>query len=429
MKNQGSQGTEITEIVIEAKEIPVNVLKPGMIFTEAVYIDDDNFLVPPGIAIKQRDLARLAAWGVNSVKTRGRLAKTPEAVADAVAKQSHIKSVVKNAANKNSKTGRAEPGKEPHKPNKPAESKRDAEALEENKGGYQEYTAFIQQLDRVFSNASTGKSLDASVINGLAKRLFNAIQGERSRFLGYILGGKIKGCEAAKSSINSAILSAMLAQEFTQPSHRIIQIVIGALLHDVGMFRLPKEILAKRGGLSQNEIRIMHTHPLYSYQLISKELNYPDSVGYVALQHHERWDGRGYPSKIAGLNIDIGARILSVADSFEAMVSQKPYRNSMVSYEAMQALLADNRSRFDPDILKAFVAIMGIYPIGSMVVLNNKAVARVTKVQPAAPLRPTVQVLMDPSGRKEQNGMEINLLAEQQYFISRVLKPAANRDA
>jgi HD-GYP domain-containing protein (c-di-GMP phosphodiesterase class II) len=196
-----------------------------------------------------------------------------------------------------------------------------------------------------------------------------------------------------------------------------------ALLHDIGMLRLPKDILAKRGGLSQEEVTLMRTHPLHTYRIISKELNYPDEVGFVALQHHERWDGQGYPAGISGENIDIGARILSVADAFEAMVSKKPYRNSMVGYEAMKALMSDNQSRFDPDVLKAFIAIMGIYPIGSIVILNDAAVARVTEILPGAPLRPKVRILIDKFGQKQQNGEMLNLLTDKTHFISRAFNP------
>jgi HD-GYP domain-containing protein (c-di-GMP phosphodiesterase class II) len=404
----------------KTKEIPINILKPGMIFTEPVYIDDDNLLVPPGIAIKQKDLARLITWGVLSVKTTGGLAKTPEAIAAAAAKQKHARNLTENAAGGSENAGASEspntgPEEEPNE--------FDDKEIQENKGSYREYTALVQRLDRVFSHVSTGIVLDALVINELTSQLLNAIRGERSRFVGYVLGGKIKGHEMAKSSINCAILSAMIAQELLLPPHKVMQIITGSLLHDIGMLRLPKEILSKQGGLSQEEIQVMHTHPLYAYRLILKELNYPDSVGFVVLQHHERWDGQGYPSGLGGENIDIGARILSVADAFEAMVSRKPYRNSMVGYEAIKALMSDNQSRFDPDVLRAFVTIMGIYPIGSIVVLNDGAIARVTEVQSGIPLRPKVQILINSSGLKEKHTAVINLMAEKNRFISRALNP------
>jgi HD-GYP domain-containing protein (c-di-GMP phosphodiesterase class II) len=396
------------------KEIPVGILKPGMIFTEPVYIDSDNLLVPPGVAIKQKDLKRLVSWGIETVTTEGGLAKTPEAVAAAVAKQDHGK------AAKNAKSG-DKAGLNPGAEEEPGEFV--SKEVQENKGSYREYTLLIQRLDMAFSHITKGIALDSITINDLTSQLLNAIRDKRDHFVGYVLGGKVNGHDLAKSSVNSAILSAMIAQELKLPPHKVMQIITGALLHDIGMFRLPKEILDKRGGLSQKEVQLMHAHPLHSYRIVSKELSYPEDVGMVALQHHERWDGLGYPSQIAGEQIDIGARILSVADAFEAMVSQKSYRNSMVGYEAMKALMSDTQSRFDAEVLKAFIAIMGIYPIGSIVVLNDGAVARVTEVLPGAPLRPKVQVLIDKSGQKQQNGEPLNLLTDKSRFIARALNP------
>jgi HD-GYP domain-containing protein (c-di-GMP phosphodiesterase class II) len=220
------------------KQIPVNILKPGMIFTDAVYLDEDNLLVPPGIAIKQKDLARLISWGITSVQTDGGLAKTPQAIAEAVAKQQHSKNVTAVAV----EAPKPEPEEIPNE--------FDSAEVQENKGTYKEYAELIQRLDQVVSHVSTGIALDALTINQLTTQLLNAIRGERGRFVSYILGGKISGHELAKSSVNSAILSAMIAQELRLPPHKVMQIITGALLHDTGMLRLSKELVAKRGGLS-----------------------------------------------------------------------------------------------------------------------------------------------------------------------------------
>jgi HD-GYP domain-containing protein (c-di-GMP phosphodiesterase class II) len=204
-----------------------------------------------------------------------------------------------------------------------------------------------------------------------------------------------------------------------------MQLVTGALLHDIGMLRLPKELVNKKGGLSDAEIQKMQAHSLYGYRIITKELLYPEDVGAIAFQHHERWDGEGYPRKVAGAAIDMGARIVSVAAAFEAMVSKKPYRNSMVGYQAMKNLLSDNSRRFDPDVLKAFIQTMGIYPIGSIILLNNGAMARVIDVQGTAPLRPRIQILMDEEGKtyKQDEGELIDLLKDKHLYIARAVDP------
>ena len=169
----------------------------------------------------------------------------------------------------------------------------------------------------------------------------------------------------------------------------------------------------------------MQTHPVLAYRIAREELGYPEEVGVIALQHHEYWDGQGYPRRLAGANIDTGARIVSVTDAFEAMVSQRSYRNSMAGYQAMKNLLSDNSRRFDPEILKTFVKVMGVYPIGSVVLLNNGAAARVVDVQRNSPLRPKICLLTANSGGScpPNGGPVIDLLTEKSLFITRALTP------
>jgi len=128
---------------------------------------------------------------------------------------------------------------------------------------------------------------------------------------------------------------------------------------------------------------------------------------------------------VAGEDIDVLSRIVSVADAFEAMVSEKPYRNSMIGYAAMKALLSDNSRRFDPEILKAFIRSMGIYPIGSLVLLNNAAIARVVETHPDAPLRPKLRILVDEFGKSfsDDRGDQVDLLSEKALFVARALDP------
>jgi HD-GYP domain-containing protein (c-di-GMP phosphodiesterase class II) len=250
-----------------------------------------------------------------------------------------------------------------------------------------------------------------------------SIREQRNSFIGYVLGGEIKGHKMAKNLVNTAILSALVAQELKLPNHKIMQVVTGSLLHDVGMLRMPKEIVEKRGGLSQAELQRIQSHTLYTYKIVNKELLYPEEVGLIALQHHERWDGEGYPRRLAGTAIEIGARIVSVADAFEAMVSQKPYRNPIMGYQAMKNLLSDNLKRFDPDVIKAFIKTMGVYPICSIVLLNNGATARVVDVQASAPLRPVIKILADEFGKvfKQDEGETVDLLIEKSLFIAKAV--------
>jgi len=122
----------------------------------------------------------------------------------------------------------------------------------------------------------------------------------------------------------------------------------------------------------------------------------------------------------------MGARIVSVADAFEAMVSKKSYRESIVGYQAVKNMLADNARRFDPAVIMAFTKIMGIYPIGSIIRLNDESIARVLSINSNAPLRPVVEILLSKSGQifKSGTGDVIDLLAEKSLFIKKAIDPA-----
>jgi HD-GYP domain-containing protein (c-di-GMP phosphodiesterase class II) len=405
------------------KESPLKTLRPGDIFSEAVFVNGNNLLVPASVAIRQKDLDQLASWGIDSVTTDGNLFNA-EAAASSMAKANAEAPV----GNLPYSVQPVEPVPVEHLAQFPVEAKKNALSLtevQENTGAYRSYTTLIEELDIIFGKITMWTPVELSTIDSITARLLQAIREGRESIIGYILGGEVEGHDLAKSSVNSAILTALTAMEFKLPNHRITLITTAALLHDVGMLRLPKAILDKRGGLSNAELQRVQAHPVYTYKIISKELLYPGAVGPIALQHHERWDGEGYPRKLSGENIDIGARIISVADAFEAMVSQKSYRNPLVGYKAMKNLLSDNGRHFDPAVLKAFIQTMGIYPIGSIVLLNSGAWARVIDIQKDAPLRPTLRILADESGVVfgQDEGALINLLTSKSLYIVRAIEP------
>ncbi|MDR2028360.1 MAG: HD-GYP domain-containing protein [Treponema sp.] len=389
------------------KKITVQSLRAGLVFSQPVYIEGNNLLVPAGIAIRKKDIERLNSWGIENVETEGDIVTPAPAPAPAggnAAPANTVPESVKKAS--------------PQKALSLTEVK-------ENKGAYRSYVDLIERLDAVFFNIASGVSVEIRSIDNITGRLIQAVREQRDSIIGFILGGEVSGHEQAKSSVNTAILASLISLELRFLNHKIMQVVTGALLHDVGMLRLPKDILDKRGGLSDAELQRMQAHPLYGYKIICKELLYPEDVGIIALQHHERWDGEGYPRRLSGIEIDMGARIVSVADAFEAMVSEKPYRNSMMGYQAMKNLLSDNSRRFDPDVLKAFIQTMGIYPIGSIILLNNGSIARVVEVQGDAPLRPKICILIDEFGKVYEQGQGdiIDLLAEKSLFIARAIDP------
>ena len=396
--------------------ILVKNLAEGTVFSEPVFIEGNNLLVPAGVPIRKKDIARLNSWGIESVETEGAALAVFTAAEEKAATMAAVKGADKSPSAEEAGSSDAETQ---------TSSPITLSAVQEGSESYRSYMELIKRLAEVCENIASGVAVEARSIDNITGRLLQAVRDQRNSYIGFILGGEIKGFDMAKNLVNTAILSALIAIELKLPNHKVLQVVTGALLHDVGMLRLPKDLVEKKGSLSPAELQRIQSHTLYTYKIVNKELLYPEDVGLIVLQHHERWDGEGYPRRLAGKAIDMGARIVSVSDAFEAMVSEKPYRNPMMGYQAMKNLLSDNLRRFDPDVIKAFIQTMGIYPIGSIVLLNNGAMGRVVDVQATAPLRPRIRILADEFGKifKQDEGELVDLLVEKSLFIARAVNP------
>ncbi len=373
------------------KRIALDQINAGTRFSEDVFVDDKNLLVPARIAVKQKDLDVLKRWGVSFVLTEGGL--------------------VEDEA--------------PAKPERGQALAAKPQGFAGSKELYLRYTELVDRLTQVHARIRKNEPIESKAVDQISQGVLALVREERDEAISAILGSETSGSSFSRAGVNTAIISCVVGGTLKLPPYRLSYLSTGALLHDIGMLRIPDSIVKKQGGLTEDEAQKIRAHPLLSYRIVTKEFLYPDDVGVIGLQHHERWDGEGYPRRTAGKEIDVLARIVSVADAFEAMVSDKPYRNSMIGYAAMKALLSDNSRRFDPEIIKALIRSMGIYPLGSTVLLNNAAIARVVETHPDAPLRPKLRVIVDEFGKRydQEEGDLVDLLSEKTLFVAKAIDP------
>lgn len=430
------------------KKIHRSDLREGMRFSAPVFFDDgESMLLSQGVPFKSRELAALDRWNIGYVLSSGR--EISEAEAIAMEKASSASDVEEledmdeledaDSVEDLDEVDDSSPSGGPTSANQPLAETATLDKLQytseqilklpevlEHNELYEKYHNLIKEMDAVFNSIQNRGEVRTRSIDRVVSELFVLIQTERSDVVGFILGGDVRDMQRAKCAVNTAILSLIIGAHLGLPRHRLLQIATGALLHDIGMIKVPVSILNKEGKLDDNELQIIRSHTSYGYKLIVNELLYADEVGKAAMQHHERWDGEGYPGRLTGDKIDIGARIVSVADAFEAMVSPKAYRDSMVGYQAMKNLLSDNARRFDPDIIRAMIQSMGIYPVGSIVLMNNSVIARVLQSHQDAPLRPIIRVLIDEFGNPYtmNEGDVIDLLENRNLFIARAIDPS-----
>lgn len=144
-----------------------------------------------------------------------------------------------------------------------------------------------------------------------------------------------------------------LALELGWEDNELEALEFGAILHDVGKIGVPEKVLSKTGPLDEDEWVEMRMHPVYGAHMIEGN-PYLDTALPVVRHHHERWDGTGYPDRLAKEDIPIGARLLAVADTFHAMTSDRPYRAAMTAQQAFEEILSQSGQQFDPAMAEAF---------------------------------------------------------------------------
>lgn len=154
-----------------------------------------------------------------------------------------------------------------------------------------------------------------------------------------------------------AMYTAKIAKALGLDEKQIIDFEIAAYLHDAGKVAVPRKILEKPGPLTLEEFKIMKKHPVYTIEILSMVSAFKDIV-LVSGGHHERYDGVGYPHGLAGENISLGARIMAIADAFDAMTSFRPYQKNRDFDEAKKELLANSGTQFDPHIVKDAVKVI-----------------------------------------------------------------------
>ncbi len=419
------------------KKVFRNELTEGMRFSAPVFFDDgENMLLSKGVPMKKRELEALDRWKIAFVLTAGSV--LPDAPAGASPEADDEPEELSELED----IPEAEEEPSPLSPSKPTAAQAETASIDELEYSsdqilklpevlddhelYTSYRGMVEELNAVFKDIRDQKQIANRAIDRVVGALFSVLQADKAGITGFILGGDIADMDLAKSSINTAILSIIVGEHLGLPRHRLLQVATGAVLHDVGMLKVPDAIVKKTDKLDDAETQQMRSHTFYGYKIIVNDLMYADEVGRTAAQHHERWDGEGYPARLAGQNIDVAARIISAADAFEAMVSPRAWRDSMVGYQAMKALLSDNARRFDPDIIKAMIQSVGIYPVGSIVLMNNSTIARVLETNKDAPLRPKIRVLIDEFAKPYTNneGDVINLSENRNLFISRAIDPS-----
>lgn len=192
-----------------------------------------------------------------------------------------------------------------------------------------------------------------------------------------------------KHSVDVATMAMIIAKKLGMKKEEIYDIGIAGLLHDIGKSRIPNEILNKPNRLTDDEFEIIKQHATYGYQIIKEKEGIKDSIKLAVLQHHEKSNGTGYPMGVAATQICPFAKIISVVDIYDALVTERPYKQGFSQRDAVEMIMTMT-AELDMTSLRGFMRSIILYPVGSSVKLSNGEVATVVENYETSILRPKV---------------------------------------
>lgn len=224
-------------------------------------------------------------------------------------------------------------------------------------------------------------------------------------------------------SVNVCVLSTVLGKGLGLPVDKLNELALGALLHDVGIINLPKELINKRGSLTNVEMDLFRTHTTYGYDLIRKKVQTSIIIAHMAYQHHEWTNGNGYPRQLKGAAIHPQAEIVAVADFYDSLIHGSPGIPRVLPHVACEILMANAGVRFRQELIQVFLQYIAAYPTGYTVKLNNGETGVIVGQNKGLPTRPIVRVFEDNKvNLKQVRVVEYNLVKERTLFVEYIIE-------
>lgn len=209
--------------------------------------------------------------------------------------------------------------------------------------------------------------------------------------------------------LNVAILSVVLGVVMKLDRTALQDLAMGAMVHDIGKIFIEKKILNKNGKLTKEEYEIVKGHVQKGFDYLSQKGDLTESAMKTVLDHHERFSGGGYPNGLCGEDIHIFGRISAVSDVYDALTSNRPYREAMLPSNAVEYIMGGFGNMFDPAVVEAFIQKVAPYPVGTCIELSNGVKGIVAENYESAGMRPKVQVIAGGKATKEYIDLKNNM--------------------
>jgi HD-GYP domain-containing protein (c-di-GMP phosphodiesterase class II) len=261
------------------------------------------------------------------------------------------------------------------------------------------YDQLVDAMQRAFQSFADGKDVEIHSLREGLRDIAGSLQRNADAVM-WLLRLKQRDQYSFDHAMDVSVNMILLGTHIGWRDQQLVDLGLAGMMQDIGKIQLPAELLAKKASLTADERNLVRSHVASSLEILYSQANLPPGVVVTVARHHERWDGSGYPRRLKFEQIGLAAEIAGLADSFCAMLKDKPYRNALGHQEALEELHNLRGKEFNPALMEQFVQCVGLYPIGIMVELNTGEVGVVIQQNRVQRARPRIVVMLDANKRQ-----------------------------
>lgn len=361
------------------KNYPLKDISPSGFFTRPTYLDSQFVITAPEMPLTKKLAKSVSDWGFSEVYSDGEPSKQYS---------SDMEQAVTESDGDNTYAAIGDQS-----------AIEDLEMIQQAEN----FCASFQKYVKTLFAFITIRDLDFNPIAEQIKNVCNYVREKRRYLLRtqWLTSPTHDEDEMVSHAVRSTIISLIIGISLKLQNYRLIELGVTALLHEVGMIKLPKGIFSKQGILSEQERKLLFAHPILGFNLLKASYNFPLVVSMGVLEHHERENGTGYPQRKTGDKISFYAKIIAVACSYEAMLSKRAHKGAKDGHSGILELMKNEGKQYDDAVIRALVYSLSIYPIGLYVLLSNGKKGQVVDSNPENPRFPVVQVFGElmPNGK------------------------------
>jgi putative nucleotidyltransferase with HDIG domain len=269
------------------------------------------------------------------------------------------------------------------------------------------YDTAVQTAETLWESAKAGEQPDPGTARKIIDGLARLVTQDRTSLMALTALKKYDNYTFTHM-VNVAALAMAQARSLNLEGALLREFGFAALMHDIGKVNTPLEVLNKPDKLTKEEFDIMKRHVVDGAHILRRTPEMPALAPVVAFEHHLKQDLSGYPENIGSRKLNLCTMIVSIADVFDALRSNRPYRQGLATVRIRSIMGEQGNPAFNQVLLKRFVNLMGLFPIGTLVRLNTDELAVVTAEHPTDPFRPQVKIVMDASGAEIEEPLLAN---------------------